>query len=101
PHVCRMEELLQRVFLSGSDASVTQTGDGEITADRPQTEEKLREVSRATGLLSFFGVVLKDEEGKLGALAFESKEPFSFDEGTRDLLSILVNMATGEVPHAH
>ena len=49
---------------------------------------------------SFFGVVLKDEEGKLGALAFESKQPLSFDEGTRDLLSILVNQATVAVRNA-
>ncbi len=100
PDVRRMEELLQWVFLSGSDASVTQTEDGEITADRPETEEKFRAVFRETGLRSFFGVVLKDEEGKLGALAFESKEPFSFDEGTRDLLSILVNQATVAVRNA-
>ena len=78
-----MEELLQWVFLSGSDASVTQNEDGEITADRPETEEKFRAIFRETGLRSFSGVVLKDEEGKLGVLAFESKEPLAFDEETQ------------------
>ena len=100
PEVIRMEDLLQWVFLSGSDASITQTEDGEISADRPETEEKFRTLFRETGLRSFYGVVLKDEEGKLGALAFESKEPFGFDEGTRDLLSILVNQATVAVRNA-
>jgi RND family efflux transporter MFP subunit len=100
PEALRMEELLQWVFLSGSDASVTQTEDGAISADRPETEEKFRAVFRETGLRSFFGVVLKDEEGKLGALAFESTEPFLFDEETRDLLSILVNQATVAVRNA-
>jgi RND family efflux transporter MFP subunit len=100
PEVVRMEELLQWVFLSGSDTSVTQDEDGQITADRPETEEKFRALFRDTGLRSFYSVVLKDEEGKLGALAFESKEPLVFDEETRDLLSILVNQATVAVRNA-
>ena len=100
PDAKRIEELLQWMFLSGSDASVHQDEEGTITADRTETEEKFRAVFQETGLRSFFGVVLKDEEGKLGALAFESKQPFSFDEGTRDLLSILVNQATVAVRNA-
>ena len=35
---------------------VTQTEDGEITADRPETEEKFRAIFQETGLRSFFGV---------------------------------------------
>jgi RND family efflux transporter MFP subunit len=100
PDAIRMEDLLQWVFLSGSDASVAQNEDGTVSADRPETEEKFRAVFQETGLRSFFGVVLKDDEGKLGALAFESKEPLSFDEETRDLLAILVNQATVAVRNA-
>jgi GAF domain-containing protein len=100
PDARRMEDLLQWVYLSGTDTAVTQTEDGEITADRPETEEKFRALFQETGLRSFFGVLLKDEEGKLGVLGFESKEPLAFDEGTRDLLSILVNQATVAVRNA-
>jgi GAF domain-containing protein/biotin carboxyl carrier protein len=100
PEVQRMEDLLQWMFLSGSDIAVTQLEDGQITADRPETEEKFRALFEQTGLRSFFGVLLKDEEGKLGALGFESKEPLVIDEGTRDLLSILVNQATVAVRNA-
>jgi RND family efflux transporter MFP subunit len=74
--------------------------DGQISADRPETEEKFRALFEETHLRSFFGVLLKDEEGKLGVLAFESKEPLIFDEETRDLLSILVNQATVAVRNA-
>ncbi|HEV7499701.1 MAG TPA: HlyD family efflux transporter periplasmic adaptor subunit, partial [Vicinamibacteria bacterium] len=98
--VKRMEELLQWVFLSGTDTDVTQTEDGEITADRPETEEKFRAIFQQTGLRSFSGVLLKDEEGKLGVLGFESKEPLLFDEETKGLLSILVNQATVSVRNA-
>ncbi len=100
PEVRRMEELLQWIFLSGTDTAVTQTEDGAITADRPETEEKFRVLFQQTGLRSFFGLLLKDEEGKLGAIGFESKEPLLFDEGTRDLLAILVNQATVAVRNA-
>ncbi len=100
PNVRRLEELLQWVFLSGTDVAVTQTEDGEITAERPETVEKFRVIFRETGLRSFFGVVLKDEEGKLGALGFESTEPLAFDDETRDLLAILVNQATVAVRNA-
>ncbi len=100
PETRRMEELLQWVYLSGTDAAVTQTEDGAITADRPETEEKFRALFQETGLRSFFGVMLQDEEGKLGVLGFESREALAFDEGTKDLLSILVNQATVAVRNA-
>jgi RND family efflux transporter MFP subunit len=100
PNVQRLEELLNWVFLSGTDVAVTQDEDGEITAERPETVEKFRAIFEKTGLRSFFGVLLKDEEGKLGVLGFESAEPFAFDEGTRDLLAILVNQTTVAVRNA-
>jgi RND family efflux transporter MFP subunit len=100
PEVRRLEELLQWVFFSGATVSVTQSEDGRIVADRPETEEKFRAVFAETGLRSFYGVLLSDEEGKLGALAFESREPLMFDEETRDLLQILVNQATVAVRNA-
>ena len=100
PNVRRLDDLLNWVFLSGTDVAVTQTEDGEITAERPETVEKFRAIFEETGLRSFFGVVLKDEEGKLGALGFESSEPLAFDDETRDLLAILVNQATVAVRNA-
>ncbi len=100
PEVRRLEELLQWVFFSGATVSVTQSEGGQIMADRPETEEKFRAVFAETGLRSFYGVLLSDEEGKLGALAFESREPIEFDEETRDLLQILVNQATVAVRNA-
>ncbi|HTR02421.1 MAG TPA: GAF domain-containing protein [Thermoanaerobaculia bacterium] len=100
PNVRRLDDLLNWVFLSGTDVAVTQTEDGEITAERPETVEKFRAIFAETGLKSFFGVLLKDEEGKLGALGFESAEPLAFDEGNRDLLAILVNQATVAVRNA-
>ena len=100
PEIRRLEELLQWVFFSGHDVSVTKRADGTIAADRPETEEKFRTVFAEGGLASFHAALLADEEGKLGVLAFESKEPLEFDGETRDLLQILVNQATVAVRNA-
>jgi RND family efflux transporter MFP subunit len=100
PNVRRLDDLLNWVFLSGTDVAVTQDENGEITAERPETVEKFRAIFAETNLRSFVGVLLKDEEGKLGALGFESTEPLAFDEETRDLLAILVNQATVAVRNA-
>jgi RND family efflux transporter MFP subunit len=100
PEVKRLEGLLQWVFFSGHDVSVTETPDGALSADRPETEEKFRAVFEETGLRSFHAALLSDEEGKLGVLAFESKDPLDFAGDTRDLLQILVNQATVAVRNA-
>jgi len=100
PSVHRTEELLEWVFLSGQNVAVTRQEDGTIETDRPETEEKFRAFFEASGRNAFHGVILEDEEGKLGVLGFECDEPLTFDEGTRDLLQILVNQATVAVRNA-
>ena len=100
PEIRRTEDLLQWVFLSGSDVNITEQEDGTVSAERPETEEKFRVLFRETGLKSYYAVILKDDEGRLGVLAFESREPIVYDEETRDLLQILVNQATVAVRNA-
>ena len=94
PKTQAVEDLLEWVFLSGSDAEVLQTDDGAIQTDRPETEEKFRSFFQTSGFRSFQGVILSDEEGKLGVLAFFRKKPLILDADARDLLAILVNQAT-------
>jgi RND family efflux transporter MFP subunit len=92
--VNRTEALLEWVFFGGSDVAVTRMEDGTIVTDRPETEEKFRVFFDESGRNAFYGVVLKDEEGKLGVIGFECDEPIVFDAETRDLLQILVSQAT-------
>jgi RND family efflux transporter MFP subunit len=100
PTVRRTEELLEWVFWGGQSVAVTRDEDGTIETDRPETEEKFRSFFEATGRNAFYGVLLEDDEGKLGVLGFECDEPLAFDEETRDLLQILVNQATVAVRNA-
>lgn len=100
PRIRTTEELLQWIFFSGSDVAVTQEADGTIRTERPETEEKFRAFFLQTGFRSFHGLILNDDEGKLGVLAFQSRKPLAFDEGALDLLAILANQATVAVRNA-
>ncbi len=100
PRIHLTEQLLEWVFFSGSDVAVIQGDDGKIQADRPETEEKFRGFFERAGFRSFHGLLLNDEEGKLGILAFFRKRPLILDEDKRDLLAILVNQATVAVRNA-
>lgn len=100
PSVRRTEEILEWVFWGGQNVAVTRREDGTIEADRPETQEKFRAFFEATGRSAFYGVLLEDDEGKLGVLSFECDEPMEFDAETRDLLQILVNQATVAVRNA-
>jgi RND family efflux transporter MFP subunit len=100
PETRRTEELLEWVYFGGSDVAVTQEPDGRIVTDRRETEEKFHTYFQESGYRAFYGVLLRDEEGKLGVLTFERKTPLTLDEGTRGLLDILVNQATVAVRNA-
>jgi RND family efflux transporter MFP subunit len=100
PQIQRLEDLLQWIYFSGSDVTVTKDANGRIVTDRPETEEKFRSHFQDSGFRSFYGVLLKDEEGTLGVLSFERKAPLVVEEGKRDLLGILVNQATVAVRNA-
>jgi RND family efflux transporter MFP subunit len=95
-----IQELLEWVFFSGSDVAVIQDDQGRIHTDRAETEEKFRGFFQQTGFRSFHGLLLNDDEGKLGLLAFFRKRPHVLDEDKRDLLAILVNQATVAVRNA-
>ena len=100
PGIRGIEELLEWIYYSGSDVAVTQGEDGQIVTDRPETQEKFRSYFQESGFRSFYALLLKDEEGKLGVRSFERREPLVIAEAARDLLDILVNQATVAVRNA-
>ena len=59
------------MFFSGENVNVREEPDGTVAADRPETQEKFRAFFAESGRKAFYGVLLEDEEGKLGVLAFE------------------------------
>ena len=100
PELKRTTEILEWVHGGGTDVAVVENEDGTLETERPETAEKFRAFFDEKKLKSFYGIVLKDEEGSLGVLGFESAERLVFDENTRSLLQILVNQATVAVRNA-
>ncbi len=96
----RTTEILEWVYGGGADVAVVENEDGTLETARPETTEKFRAFFAEGKLKSFYGILLKDDEGPLGVLGFESSERLEFDEETRSLLQILVNQATVAVRNA-
>src|SRR5205085_3965946 len=62
--------------------------------------EKFKTFFAESGMHAFYGVLLKDDEGKLGVIGYEAEDAIVFDEETRDMMQILVNQATVAVRNA-
>ncbi len=71
-----------------------------IVTDREETREKFKAHFSATGNKSFVSIPLKDEEGVLGLLTFESATPYFLDERHLEVASILANQATVAIRNA-
>jgi len=73
---------------------------GQIATDREETKEKFKAYFEKSGMKSFVTLPLKDEEGELGLLIFESSTPYFLDERHLELISILANQATVAIRNA-
>jgi len=73
---------------------------GKISTDREENAEKFKVHFEKTGFKSFVSMPLKDEEGLLGILSFESATPYFLDERHLEILTILANQATVAIRNA-
>lgn len=74
--------------------------EGQISTDREENRQKFKTHFEKTGFKSFVSMPLKDEEGKLGILTFESGSPYFLDERHLEVLTILANQATVAIRNA-
>ena len=74
--------------------------DGKIITDREENREKFKSYFEKSGVNSFVSLPLKDEEGDLGILSFESAQPYFLDERHLEVVSILSNQATVAIRNA-
>jgi GAF domain-containing protein len=73
---------------------------GNIAAEREEDKEKFKTYFDKTEFKSFVAFPLKDEEGELGILCFESATPYFMDERHLEVASILANQATVAIRNA-
>lgn len=71
-----------------------------IATEREEDREKFKAYFEKTGYKSFVALPLKDEEGVLGILCFESATPYFMDERHLEVVSILANQATVAIRNA-
>ena len=71
-----------------------------IITEREEDQEKFRAYFEKTGQKSFVAIPLKDEEGALGILCFESASSYFLDDRHLEVASILANQATVAIRNA-
>ena len=93
PEIIGLQDLLEWASLSSSPMLVTQHGD-EVNADREETRAKFRTYFNQTGMRGFHYVPLTDDDGRIGALAFESSDPDFLTMAHLEMIKVLAGQAT-------
>jgi GAF domain-containing protein/biotin carboxyl carrier protein len=81
------------------DLSVVETDEG-IVAEHEAVREKFATYFQKTGFRALTGLLLKDEEGPVGVLVLESKDPQSLAASHIDLARIFANQVTSAIRNA-
>jgi transcriptional regulator with GAF, ATPase, and Fis domain/multidrug resistance efflux pump len=93
PDVQKLNGLLSWAAGLETEVYVSQHGD-EISDPRPETREKFLRYFEITGSRSFYAIPLKDDEGRLGILSFESSDPDFLTDLHIEIIKILASQAT-------
>lgn len=93
PHVRRLGKMLEWCSISDHPIYVVQHGE-EILADDEETRATFREYFRETGIRGWYSMLLADEQGRLGILAFESGNPDFLGETHLEFIKVLASQTT-------
>ncbi len=99
PDMRDLQDILTWAASLGTGLYISELG-GQIATDREETREKFKQHFDKTKMKSFVSMPLKDEEGDLGILSFESTAPYFLDERHLEVASILANQATVAIRNA-
>ena len=93
PAVRRMLEMLEWASLSEEPVHVEMQGNT-VQTDRDETRAKFQSYFAETGMRAFYAMPLGDEQGRLGVLAFESRDPNFVTETHFEFLRVVAAQAT-------
>jgi RND family efflux transporter MFP subunit len=99
PTTKQLREMLNWAASAGSDVYVTQEGDA-IHADREETRLRFREHFTATGYKGWYSIPLEDEQGLLGILSFESRNPGFLSTAHLEFIKVVASQATVAIRNA-
>ncbi|HUR37440.1 MAG TPA: GAF domain-containing protein [Terriglobales bacterium] len=93
PSVKRLKDILEWACQSETEVYVVQHGK-EVEADREETRAKFQEYFAQSGQRGFYAVPLADEQGHLGVLSFESRDPNFLTETHFEVIKVLASQTT-------
>src|SRR5579864_2553957 len=99
PETADLRELMEWAAFFDSDVSAAQHGDA-ITTSREDAEEKFRRYFENSRMRGFYAVPLRDEEGGVGILSFESSDPDFLTEAHFEMIRVLAAQATVAIRNA-
>ena len=99
PATKQLREMLNWAAGAGADVYVTQDGD-EIHTDREETRLRFKEHFTATGYKGWYSIPLEDEQGLLGILSFESRNPAFLSNAHLEFIKVVASQATVAIRNA-
>lgn len=93
PSVKKLRDVLEWALHSEAEVYVVQHRDV-VDADREETRLKFKDYFEQTGSRGFYAVPLADEQGRMGVLAFESRDPNFLTETHFELIKVLASQAS-------
>lgn len=93
PSVKRLRDILEWASHSENEVYVVQNGK-QVEADREETRLKFQEYFAQSGQRGFYAVPLSDEQGRLGVLSFESRDPNFLTETHFEVIKVLASQTT-------
>ncbi len=102
--VSQLEEVIPFVSDQTTAAFFAQHGDpeqgGDISAPSEASKVPFAKYFRDTGMRGLYALPLSDDEGRLGVLLFESRDPDFLSEAHREMIRVLAAQATVAVRNA-
>lgn len=93
PSVRLLREMLDFCAISDSEMFIVQRGD-QVIADREETRAKFAAYFKSSGSRAWYSIPLQDDEGRLGILSFESRNPEFLTDTHAELIMVLASQAT-------
>jgi transcriptional regulator with GAF, ATPase, and Fis domain len=93
PTIKLLNEMLEWASLSKEEIHVTQHGET-IDVSREASRTKFSEYFAATGARAFYALPLDDDQGALGILSFESRDPDFMTRAHFEVVRVLAAQAT-------
>ncbi|MGC1449860.1 MAG: GAF domain-containing protein [Candidatus Sulfotelmatobacter sp.] len=93
PTIKLLKQMLEWVSLSNEEIHVTQRGET-IDVSREASRAKFSEYFAATGARAFYALPLDDDQGRLGILSFESRDPDFMTRAHFEVVRVLAAQVT-------